>query len=91
MKFIKIKKPINEPEEPEIIYVSEEKIIVEPADTSKKCKRCKKDLIGKEKLFCRSCSMDLKANGKKVLAGVGTLAGVVIAVATGSKIEIKKK
>lgn len=78
MKFFNIKKATNKSEEPEIIYVPEENIIVESVDKSKKCKHCGKELIGKEKLFCRSCSIDLKAKGKKALATVGSV--VVVGV-----------
>ena len=90
MKFFKIKKATNESEEPEIIHVPEENIIIEPADESKKCKHCGSELIGKEKFLCLGCSKDLKVKGKKALATVGSVAsvagGIVLAIVTKGKI-----
>jgi len=55
-----------------------------------KCKRCKRELVGKEKYLCRSCSMEFKDKGKKVLATVGSIAGIVITVAAGGKATKRK-
>lgn len=43
----------------------------------KTCKKCDKELIGKEKLFCKSCF----SKGKdKVIKGGGTLLGLGLTV-----------
>ena len=55
------------------------------------CKRCGKELIGKEKKLCRSCSMELKDKGKKVLEVAGGIAAIGITIATGGKFAPKAR
>ena len=45
-----------------------------------KCKGCGKELIGKEKLYCKNCWSKGKDTGKKVLIGIGSLALAVLAI-----------
>ena len=47
-----------------------------------KCKACGKELIGKEKLFCRSCWAKGKDTAIKIGKGVGSVALLGLAVVT---------
>lgn len=45
-----------------------------------KCKACSKELIGKEKLFCKSCSSKGKDAVKKCVMVIGGLALFALAI-----------
>lgn len=46
-----------------------------------KCKACGKELIGREKLFCKSCfskGKDAVKKGAKIVGGIASLAILVV-------------
>ena len=53
----------------------------------KTCKfpKCNKQLVGKEKIMCKSCRDKIKDGAKKTVAVVGSLAIAVVAIVAKSK------